>query len=218
LAGAVTVSSRNNRIATMLSLMDDSLKSRLELANDLKEFIPVMVEGMKELAQGVGIKEEQTTRAGETRTVWYTRAPNLRACEFLFRLANYEPKDTAETILTLIRSDAAEAEIKAGVARAKAKNLTSQTIVNEKNAEVFEKSLVDEEIVQQVATAVFSAILGMIQETPCEDMHDISSSHDKYQAWQMTLAEKAAKAYREVVSPYTEDDEAPAPKRKAIGA
>lgn len=184
---------------TVSWLLSDSIENRREMADSLKKHIPAIIASYVEAALGVWKEEVQVTRKGAMKVNVYQTAPDVKACNALMRLANYDPEEVSKVLMSMSRVKSIEAEIAADLAKAKAKNLESQTYLNEKNADAFAASFVLEEDVQGAALGVFSAAMGYIQSIPVEVMAENCKSQATYQEWQMNVAKVAEEAYRRYV-------------------
>lgn len=184
---------------TVTGMLVRALNGRERLAEDLQEKVPVAIDALVESALGIWKQQDVINKKGEKVGVKvYQVAPDAKAISTLLRLANLEPADLSDTLLSMTRVRQIESDIDAHLSKAKAENLRSQTLLNDKNALAFEASFVLEEDVQGAAIAVFSAMVGFIQSIPVEVMHDeISKAQAPYQEWQMKLATIGEQAYQQ---------------------
>lgn len=201
------------------ALLRDSLDNRQAMAEDLKEKIPEIVRTLVESALGVWKEQDVINKKGEKVGVRvYQSAPDVKALSALMRLANYEPEEIGKILLDMNRSAAIQADIAADLAKERAQNLRSQTLLNDSNAAAFKAAFVVEEDVQGAALSVFSAVVGYIQSIPVEVMRDeVAVSQSSYQEWQMKIADIGKEAYAQYVLPkdgdeaidgeFTEDEE-----------
>lgn len=189
----------SNPFETATVLLSHSIENRQKMEEDIKDKIPSLVASLVECALGVWKEQDVTNKKGELVGVKvYQLAPDVKAINALMRMANYEPDEMAQILLSMSRVKSIEAEVSARVAERKAENLRSQTLLNDKNALAFEASFVLEEDVQGAAMSVFSAIVGFIQSIPVEVMRDeISKTQASYQEWQMKLATIGEEAYQQ---------------------
>lgn len=184
---------------TVTGMLVRALNGRERLAEDLQEKVPVAIDALVESALGIWKQQDVINKKGEKVGVKvYQVAPDAKAISTLIRLANMEPAEMSDVLLSITRVRQIESDIDAHLAKAKAENLRSQTLLNDKNALAFEASFVLEEDVQSAAMAVFSAIVGYIQSIPVEVMREeISKTQASYQEWQMKLAAIGEEAYQQ---------------------
>lgn len=205
------------KIGELSHLVGHSAQARSELALVLAPHMPDVVRALIEMSKGVWIDIETTTNAGLPYKRVYQRAPNPRAVNIFLRHCNYDIAELGNALLALSKVVDVQAGIAAKLPEAKAKNLASQTLLNEKNGVVFTASLVTQEDVLKAAMEVFSGLLSFIQMHPVEVMQSVVSSTETWQEWQMKAMREAQKAYARAVG-VDEDDLDDLPALPQIGA
>jgi hypothetical protein len=185
---------------TATAMLVRALQKRQELVEDLQPKIPAIMDGLVDSALGVWKEREVTNKKGEIVGVkLYQREPDVKAIKELLRMSGLEPEELSKILLDMNRVRAIEADVESGFAKAKVKNLDSQSLLNEENAKAFAASFVLEEDVQSAALSVASACIGFIQTIPVEVMQQNCKDSASYQAWQAKIAEVVWEAYGEKV-------------------
>lgn len=189
------------------ALLRESLNNRQSMAEDLKEKIPAIIAALVESALGMYVERVEITRKGEAKVKVYQLAPDVKAINAIMRLANYEPEEVGKILLDMNRSAALQADITADLAKERAQNLRSQTLLNDSNAAAFKAAFVVEDDVQGAALSVFSAVVGYIQSIPVEVMREeVVASQSSYQEWQVKIADIGKEAYEKYVLPKDGDE------------
>jgi hypothetical protein len=185
---------------TATAMLVRSLQQREALAEDLQEKVPAVIEALVDCCLGLWKEKDVLNKKGEVvGTKIYQMSPDAKAIGTLLRLSGMEPEELSKVLLDMNRVRALEADVEADLAKAKALNLKSQTLLNEENAKAFSASFVLEEDVQSAALSVASACIGFIQNTPVEVMQENCKDSTSYQAWQRKAAKIIWDAYGEKV-------------------
>lgn len=177
-----------------------SLQGRQKLEEDLRTKVPAVMQALVDAALGVWVEREVKNKKGEVvGTRLYQLPPDAKAISTMVRLCNLEPEELSKVLLDMNRVRQIEVDIDEEISKEKARNLKSQTLLNEENAKAFAASFVLEEDVQGAALSVASACIGFIQTIPVEVMQENCKTQASYQAWQMKIAEVVWEAYGDKV-------------------
>lgn len=182
------------KASDLATYVGDSIQRRKYLAEDLAQHLPDVIVGLVELARGVRMHVVQETHSGEEREHIYTRAPNARAIKLFLDYAGYDIAELGNGLLALSKVAEVQANVKAKLSDAKAKNLQSQTKMNIASADVFTASLIEEERMNDAVKAIFAAGLAYLQTYPLDMMREVVATEAGYQEWKSRYAREANKA------------------------
>ncbi len=174
---------RVDRAERILRGFDDALFKQEQFVKALPEDIfPMLAATLTEQAKGVFYEKIEVNSSGRKIKRIYQKTPSPQAIELLLKLMS--PQAHSTVMLEYMRGQALAQEIDAGASKAKVAQLLSQARLNNENADVFSKMLIDDELYTNTVKAIGTYAIGQLQAVPYTQMEEIlaggQEAYDKF--------------------------------------
>ena len=194
---------KENR-AKLLSILERTVSNKemvLDAVEPLKERVII---ALMDLATGVLMEDTNTppNKNGVKKERTYRKSPNITALTKLLSLIDVNTNDAASALLRYTQSEGQMMEVDAGVAIAKVRNLDSQTTFNQKQTEVFEKSLVSEDEMNDALLGQAYEALAVFQAESRETLLAAAQSDESFSLWIAHKGERMKKTMKDFLKPY----------------
>jgi len=157
--------SEKQRIEMFFELLDNSVQQRMSLAKSLQEFIPLWIQGLRDLAEGIWMEKEQEMSDGRILARVYRRSPNMNAVKLLQKYANLETGDIADAFNKVAKAQNSIIQQRVFLQQAKLQEAMEQKTRRE--TEGMDKAYATEDQFEYMTKTLAAACIGAIQsESP----------------------------------------------------
>jgi hypothetical protein len=194
----------------MRLFIDEGMKRQLAVQKKVTpKLLLDVLDHLIDLAKGVQVQVEQTNRKGEPAAPRiYTRIPDVKAIQALFRLGGGDPALQTGVALSIARAQRELAQM--GLLPAQSRFYEAQTKRAETETGAYTMTLVGPEHIELAFSHLLTSLLGFLQKIPCDEMRVYVVSDTEYQKFHVRFAQYAEKRLAEVLDELRAESTPPA--------